>query len=102
MKEAFRGDTDEEVYESAELEALEKDTDEYYKKVKDEFTKGGKESNNVQPVVDHIDKSDETIMEMMTSPCGRFLLMNIRKPWLELWDLTKVPHPKCVQRFYGY
>lgn len=77
-------------------------TDEYYKKVKDEHAKGGKEVSNTQPVVDHIDKADETIMEMMTSPCGRFLLMNIRKPWLELWDLTKVPHPKCVQRFYGY
>lgn len=52
--------------------------------------------------MDQIDKADETIMEMMTSACGRFLLLNIRKPWLELWDLTKVPHPKCVQRFYGY
>lgn len=77
-------------------------TDEYFKKVKDEFAKTSKETNAVQPVVDHIDKADETIMEMMTSACGRFLLLNIRKPWLELWDLTKVPHPKCVQRFYGY
>lgn len=77
-------------------------TDEYYKKVKDEFAKNSKETNGIQPVVDHIDKADETIMEMMTSACGRFLLLNIRKPWLELWDLTKVPHPKCVQRFYGY
>lgn len=77
-------------------------TDEYYKKVKDELTKGGKENSNTQPVVDHIDKSDETIMEMMTSACGRFLLLNIRKPMIELWDLTKVPHPKRVQCFLGY
>ena len=49
-----------------------------------------------QPVVDHIDMSDVTIMGMMTSPCGRYILLNIRKPRLELWDLTKVPHPEQV------
>jgi len=50
---------------------------------------------------------------MLLSPCKRYLLLNIKKPGsinnsntdqprLELWDLTRVPAPICVQRYYGY
>lgn len=57
----------------------------------------------MQPVVQHIDKKDDvTIMEMLTSACGRYLLLCVQKPWLELYDLTKTPQPKCVRRFIGY
>ena len=47
----------------------------------------------------HIDKIDDTIMEMVLSPCGNQLLINLKKPRLELWDLRSVPVPQCITRF---
>ena len=44
----------------------------------------------------HINQIDDTIIEMWTSNCGRYLLLNIKRPRLELWDLEKVPAPLCV------
>ena len=53
-------------------------TNDYYKKVKQVQLKSN-EKDLYQPIVDIIDKSDETITEMITSYCGRFLLLNIQK-----------------------
>ena len=50
-------------------------------------------------MVHHIDKVDDTIMEMVISPCGNFLLLNTKKPRLELWDLRITPVPQCIQRY---
>ena len=44
----------------------------------------------MQPVVHHIDKED-TIMEMTVTSDGKYLLLCVQKPWLELYDLTKCP-----------
>ena len=46
-------------------------TNDYYKKVKIVQLKS-KEKDLYQPIVDIIDKSDETITEIITSYCERF------------------------------
>ena len=78
-------------------------SEEYYNQCVEKHNK----SNNkdcTQPGVHLIDKLDGVIMEMLLSPCKRYILLNIRKPnvissstdyqpRLELWDLQRVPLP---------
>mmetsp|Transcript_18710 Transcript_18710/g.28680 ORF Transcript_18710/g.28680 Transcript_18710/m.28680 type:complete len:251 (+) Transcript_18710:1123-1875(+) len=75
--------------------------DDYHQKAVESF-QNSEFKNKEQPKVHIIDTVDEPIMEMWISPCGRYLLLNIKKPRLELWDLTTVPYPQCIQRYYGY
>lgn len=73
-------------------------TDEYLKEITANHLKGNEKGQN-QAIVHHIDKIDDTIMEMVISPCGNLLLLVLKKPRLELWDLRTTPNPLCIQRF---
>ncbi len=69
----------------------------------EEFLRSSKETHQKhklrekeQQIVHKLENLDEKIMGMVLSTCGRYLLLNVEKPRLELWDLTKIPTPKCV------
>ena len=65
-------------------------SDEFHEHIKANHAKRN-DSEKTQPVVQHIERGNDTIMEMTITQCGRYLLLSVQKPWLELYDLTKVP-----------
>ena len=88
-------------------------TEEYYSTSVEKHNKS-KSKDSAQPPVHLIDKLDGIVMEMLLSPCKKYILLNIKKPntvtnnqadyqpRLELWDLERVPLPQRVQSYYGY